>query len=85
MSKVTVYGYEGCRWCDAAKVFLRSLKVPFDYYDIKADPTARAELERRKPDFATVPQIFAGEKLIGGYDHLNAAYLSGELLDLFGA
>lgn len=85
MRKVTIYGYAECRWCAAAKQFCAALKIPVDYRDIKLDPAARAELEQRRPDFTTVPQIFVGDQWIGGYDSLNAAYQSGQLPDLFGA
>lgn len=79
MTQITLYGYAGCKWCLAAKIFLTSLKLDFVWRDIRVDPFAKADLDARAPGWSTVPQIFAGDDPIGGYDALSAAWSAGRL------
>lgn len=74
----TIYSKPGCGSCDKAKVLLASKNLPYvekvldvgqpkrqsvDYYTVE-------ELKRLIPGARTVPQIFEGETLLGGYDAL---------------
>lgn len=69
MTRIEIYGRPGCRYCDLARDYCRRNKWPFVYRDILQD-TERAELMQRYPEAATVPQIFIGRDLIGGYAEL---------------
>lgn len=60
----------------------QSLRLPVDYRNIRKSDADLAELMRRAPSAKTVPQIFAGDRLIGGYADLEAAAARGELAQL---
>ena len=62
-----------------AKGLLKSLDIPFEEVDVASNT---AERERIINDFnwQTVPAIFIGEELVGGFDDLNALHQKGGLL-----
>ena len=64
-----VYSRSNCPYCDMAKEFLEDRQIPYIVKDI-SDPENLKEMRTRYPDAKTVPQIFAGDKHIGGYDDL---------------
>jgi glutaredoxin 3 len=70
MSKVTVYTSESCPYCVRAKALLKEREIPFTEVKIGWDDDAQwaALFERSK--MKTVPQIFNGDTLIGGYNDL---------------
>ena len=80
MAQVTVYTTQYCPYCHAAKNFLKSKKVSFKEIDVTDDAEMRRKLVEKTGGRETVPQIFDGEKLIGGYDDLVAFYQSGKSL-----
>ncbi len=82
MMKITLYTSDYCPYCDAAKGLLQQLKIPFEEIDV-SDPEAKAELKART-GWRTVPQVFIGEELIGGYQELAALDRSGELAKRLG-
>lgn len=77
MVKVQVYSTAYCPFCDAAKRLLKQRNIPFEEIDV-SDDSARAALKQRT-GWRTVPQVFLGEELIGGYQELAAIDASGEL------
>lgn len=77
MAKIRIYGTNTCAWCGAARMFLK--RKGLDYDDILVgDPAKRTEMESLSGK-RSVPQVFVGERLIGGYDDLVALDESGEL------
>lgn len=77
MAGIRIYGTNTCGWCMAARMLLK--RKGLDFEDILVnDPGNRAEMERLSGQ-RTVPQIFFGERSIGGYDELLALDKSGEL------
>jgi len=69
---VTVYTKDYCPYCDAAKSLLKDKGVPYQEIKLQAeDATLWADLVKRS-GMRTVPQIFQGDQLIGGYDQLAA-------------
>ena len=74
--KVTVYSMLNCPYCVKAKALLTQRGVPFEVVMIDDWSDEKWDALMKKSGMKTVPQIFAGEKLIGGYDHL--AKLDGE-------
>jgi len=74
-----IFGRPNCAWCDRAKELAAIQKAPFIYRDFTKDPGTLAELKRRAPGARTVPQIFIGERLIGGYTELAALITDGKL------
>ena len=75
---VTVYVSDWCMYCQRAKGLLRQKQVVFNEVNIEEDEQSREEMIARS-DRRTVPQIFIGDKHIGGYDELSALDRSGEL------
>jgi glutaredoxin 3 len=75
---VTVYLTGWCPYCQRAKHLLTSKGVLFQAIDVEDDPTFRQEMITRSGR-RTVPQIFIGDKHVGGCDDLFALDGSGEL------
>lgn len=69
MKSIEIYGQEGCAYCVGAVSFCIENDLAWIYRDI-ANLDHRAEMFRRNPRAATVPQIFIGDELIGGCDDL---------------
>lgn len=72
MSSYTIFGRPGCGFCVRARQLLDMKKLPYKYVDIHAEGITPADLEKTigKP-VRTVPQIFHGEKYVGGFTELN--------------
>jgi len=81
--KVTLYGTEHCSYCLAARMLLTKKGIDFDEVSVSRDATMR----RRMEDMSgrrTVPQIFIGERAIGGFEELDALDRDGTLDRLLG-
>lgn len=78
MSKVKIYTKSYCPYCEAAKRLFSLKKIPFDVVDVTNDEAALSKLIE-KTGHQTVPQIFIGEKFIGGFDDVSALDQNGEL------
>jgi glutaredoxin 3 len=76
-NEVVIYTTDWCPYCSAAKRFLDSKKVRYREVDVTGDDAAREKLVAMSGGRATVPQIFADGKPIGGYDDLVRLYASG--------
>lgn len=69
---VTVYTLEHCPYCVRAKNLLTANGIEFREVRVADDDECtRAELEERS-GIKTFPQIFFGNKAIGGFSHLQA-------------
>jgi glutaredoxin 3 len=77
-ARVIVYSQPFCGYCTAAKRLLDRKGVAYTEVDVMLDPGKRAEMIERSGR-QTVPQIFFGERHIGGFDELNALDRSGGL------
>jgi glutaredoxin 3 len=75
---VTVYVSDWCMYCRRAKGLLRQKQVVFNEVNIEEDEQSREEMIARS-NRRTVPQIFIGDKHVGGYDELSALDRSGDL------
>ena len=78
MKKVIVYSKEVCPYCVRAKALLQRKGVAFEEIKI-ADEKTRDEMIAKSGGRMTVPQIFIGEKHVGGCDDLYALDKAGEL------
>ncbi|MFA6091109.1 MAG: glutaredoxin 3 [Candidatus Gracilibacteria bacterium] len=78
---VTIYSKSTCPYCVLAKNLLNNLNISFEEIDITRSPKIMEEL-MKKSHMMTVPQIFVGEKCLGGYDNINALNEKGELVEL---
>jgi len=79
MKKVVIYTGPICNYCSAAKHLLSKKKIRYDEINIGNDTEKREEMLRRSNGAKTVPQIFIGEKHVGGYVELKALENKGEL------
>ncbi len=79
MPPVTIYTKAWCPYCMAAKDLLDSKGVAFKEVEISGKPELRDEMMRKARGRSTVPQIFVGERHVGGCDDLYALDRRGEL------
>jgi glutaredoxin 3 len=75
---VTIYTSAWCGYCAMAKRLLDSKGVRYDEIPVDMDVKRRAEMEQRSGR-RTVPQIWIGERHVGGYDDLAALERAGQL------
>ena len=76
--RIIVYSSPFCGYCGAAKRLLTSKGAPFTEINVLFDPERKREMIERSGR-QTVPQIFIGDRHIGGYDDLSALDALGEL------
>jgi glutaredoxin 3 len=85
MPPITMYATGYCPYCVHAERLLRAKGVvDIDKIRIDEAPQRRAEMMARTGR-RTVPQIYIGERHVGGYDDLVALDRAGELDRLLGA
>ena len=83
-SGIVIYTTAICPYCVAAKNFLKSKGQSWTEIRVDLDPAERQKmvtLARR----TSVPQIFIGEKHVGGYDDMIALHRAGGLEPLLAA
>jgi glutaredoxin 3 len=83
-SDVVVYSTGWCPYCERAKALLGRKDVAFLDVRIDEDPAERDLMLARSGGRRSVPQIFIGDRHVGGYDDLYALDRSGELDKLLG-
>ena len=76
---IIIYSSPMCGYCRAAKDLLRRRGAAFHEIDVMAEPERRREMAERSGGVRTVPQIFIGERPIGGFTELQALDRSGAL------
>jgi glutaredoxin 3 len=76
MTQVTIYTSPVCGYCTMAKRLLAGKGVAVHEIDAASDPHTLQEMMTRSGR-RTFPQIFFGERHIGGYDDLVALDRSG--------
>ena len=85
MKKVTIYTGPMCNYCSAAKHLLNKKKINYEEIDIGYDDKKKEEMLKKSNGARTIPQIFIGEKHIGGYVELRALDRDGKLNSLLEA
>ncbi len=78
MQPVKVYTSDWCGFCTAAKQLLKTRGIAFEEIDTSGNDELRAWL-RQTTGRRTVPQIFIGERAIGGYEELRMLDIQGQL------
>jgi glutaredoxin 3 len=68
--KVLMYCTSACPFCDAAERLLVEKGVKLDKVRVDLEPARRAEMMQKSGGRRTVPQIWIGERHIGGCDDL---------------
>ena len=79
MSNVTIYTKPYCPYCIRAVDLLEKKGVAFTEIEAAFDPDKRQEMVRKAGGRATFPQIFVGERHIGGCDDMMALERAGQL------
>lgn len=79
MPPITIYTKGWCPYCSAAKDLLREKNALFQEVEITGREAERAEMLRRSGGKSSVPQIFVGDRHVGGCDDLYALDRGGEL------
>jgi glutaredoxin 3 len=79
MPKVEIYTKLFCPYCVRAKKLLADKGADFEEYDITMGGPQRAEMIQRAGGRSTVPQIFIGDRHVGGSDDLVALERAGKL------
>ena len=80
-SDITMYSTRFCPYCVRARFLLESKNVEFTDIGVDARPELRREMTERSGR-RTVPQIWIGERHVGGYDDLARLEQMGELDEL---
>ncbi len=84
MARVLMYCTEFCRFCRMAEQLLRNKGVE-EIEKIYVDPVQELRKEMiARTGRRTVPQIFIGDRHVGGYDDLVELDRRGELDQLLG-
>lgn len=78
MPNVVIYTTAWCPYCLRAKALLDSKNVAYEEIPVDGNPTLRAEMAN-KAGRTSVPQIWIGERHIGGCDDLVALERAGRL------
>lgn len=79
---VVMYSTAVCPWCERAEMLLKTRGVEaIEKIRIDVDPARRDEMVE-KTGRRTVPQIFIGDRHIGGFDDLAALDRAGGLAAL---
>jgi len=83
MPDILIYTKDDCSFCHWAKALLDAKGASYDEIDVTHDPGRRAEMIARSGR-RTVPQIFIGDRHVGGFDDLAALDAAGGLDPLIG-
>ncbi len=84
MPKVLMYCTATCPYCIAAEQLLAGKGVAIDKVRVDLEPQRRAEMAQ-KSGRRTVPQIWIGDKHVGGCDELHELDQAGKLDPLLAA
>ncbi len=86
MSDIVIYTRPFCPYCARALSLLKSKGAAFtEIDDAFADPNKKRDMMQKTGGRSTFPQIFIGERHIGGCDDLLALEARGELDGLLNA
>ena len=77
-SEILIYTSTICPYCIMAKRLLDKKGAPYHEINVDRDPGMREKM-MRDTQRRTVPQIYIGDRHIGGFDELYALEISQEL------
>ena len=69
-TKVVVYTMDFCPYCKRAKELLTRRGIPFTEILVPEEDDPQWEALEKRSGMKTMPQIFNGDALVGGYDDL---------------
>jgi len=74
-----MYSTHFCGYCDRARSLLTRKGVPLVEIKVDENPADRETMLKRSGGRRTVPQIFVGDRHVGGYEELVQLDRRGEL------
>jgi len=74
-----MYSTSFCGYCDRARALLGRKGVAVTEIKVDEKPEDRAAMLKRSGGRRSVPQIFVGDRHVGGFEELAALDRSGEL------
>ena len=80
---IVIYSTGACPYCVRAKRFLDAKGVSYTELRVDHDPALRQQMEH-KSQRRSVPQIFIGDRHVGGFDDMWRLEQSGTLDTLLG-
>eukprot|EP00441_Pelagodinium_beii_P017300 CAMPEP_0197660242 /NCGR_PEP_ID=MMETSP1338-20131121/50730_1 /TAXON_ID=43686 ORGANISM="Pelagodinium beii, Strain RCC1491" /NCGR_SAMPLE_ID=MMETSP1338 /ASSEMBLY_ACC=CAM_ASM_000754 /LENGTH=454 /DNA_ID=CAMNT_0043237561 /DNA_START=144 /DNA_END=1508 /DNA_ORIENTATION=- len=80
MADVVVFSRSGCDYCARVKALLSARSIQFSVVDLSAQPDRRSEALEMSGS-STVPQVFVGQRCLGGFDDLQRLDQAGDLLE----
>jgi glutaredoxin 3 len=80
---VTIYTTPWCPYCIRAKSLLDKKGISYTEINVDGEPDKRVEMEM-KSGGTSVPQIFIGDKHIGGCDEMFELDFDGDLNTMLG-
>jgi len=72
MKNILIYTGPHCNFCDAAKRLLERNKLKFSEIDVSSGDNIKDEMIKKSNGQRTIPQIFFGDRHVGGYTELRA-------------
>ncbi|MEA2131939.1 MAG: glutaredoxin 3 [Solirubrobacteraceae bacterium] len=81
MRPVTVYTSETCTLCHSVENLLNVREIPYEKVILLEESDEHRALEERS-GMKTLPQVYIGSLLVGGYQETLAADQAGMLADL---
>ncbi len=79
MPPITIYTTSLCPYCAMAKRLLQQKGAAFSEIDVGANPALRESMRVKSGGRHTVPQIWIGERHVGGCDDLYELDSGGQL------
>lgn len=79
---VKIYTMKNCPYCERAKSLMKERGVSFVEELVPYEDDAKWEMLEKKTGLKTMPQIFNGETIIGGYSDLAALDAKDKLSSL---
>ena len=79
MQPVVIYTKSTCPYCHAAKALLVKKNAPFEEVSVDGDRAAQEAMAAKASGRWTVPQIFIGDRHVGGCDDIHALDAAGKL------
>lgn len=70
MPQVVMYSRPFCGYCELAKRLFEKKGAPFAEVNVGADRASIAEMVSRTGGRMTLPQIFVGDRYVGGFNEL---------------
>lgn len=78
MNKVTIYTISGCPYCVRAKKYLKERSIEYTEHVYRFD-TPQMDALIARTGHETVPQIFFGNRFIGGCEELEKLIKTNQL------